>query len=92
MVLSYFHTADSDYQSTTITVTFEPTVGSETAEVMCGNIPIIDDTVAGEPDEQFSVLLVSVNPVGNFANDADESCITILDDDDDGVFIGLLIL
>ena len=86
MILSYFHTADSDYQNTAITVTFEPTAGSETAQVMCGNIPIIDDTVAGEPDEQFSVRLASSSPVGSFANDANESCITIFDDDDDGRF------
>lgn len=63
-------------------VTFEPTAGSETAEMMCGNVCIIDDVVAMEPDEQFSVRLISADPVGNFAEDASESCITILDNDD----------
>ena len=63
-------------------VTFEPTAGSETAEMMCGNVRIIDDAVAMEPDEQFSVRLISADPVGNFAEDASESCITILDNDD----------
>ena len=77
-----FRIAGSDYQSTTITVTFEPTEGNEIAEMICGNVPIIDDTVAREPDEQFSVRLMSANPVGNFNNDASESCVTILDDDD----------
>lgn len=52
------------------------------AEMMCGNVPIIDDAVAREPAEQFSVRLVSADPVGNFNNDASESCITIFDDDD----------
>ena len=63
-------------------VTFEPTAGSETVETMCGNVRIIDDAVAMEPDEQFSVRLISADPVGNFAEDASESCITILDNDD----------
>jgi hypothetical protein len=68
-------------------VTFEPTAVSETAaEMMCGTIPIIDDAIAGEPDEQFSVRLISANPVGSFADDASESCITILDNDD-GKFV-----
>lgn len=62
-------------------MTFEPTVGSETGDILCGFVPIIDDMIVGEPDELFSVRLVSANPVGTFADDASESCITILDND-----------
>ena len=61
-------------------MTFEPIAGNESAEMRCGNVPIIDDTVAGEPDEQFSVRLISANPPGNFSND--ETCVTIVDNDD----------
>ena len=49
-------------------VTFEPTAGSETAEMMCGNVCIIDDVVAMEPDEQFSVRLISADPVGTYTS------------------------
>ena len=60
-------------------VTFEPIAGSESGEMRCGNVRIIDDMVA-EPDEQFSVRLISANPAGNFGND--ETCVTIVDNDD----------
>ena len=47
---------------------------------MCGSVPIIDDTIVGEPDEEFSVTLVSSDPPGARFGDR-ESCITITDDD-----------
>ena len=73
----FVYTAGSDYQSTTITVTFEPS--DESTEAKCGTVTIIDDMVAGEPNEQFSVSLVSADPTGTFGNR--ETCVTIVDDD-----------
>lgn len=47
-------------------------------QTKCGDVLIIDDT-DDEPDEQFSVRLTAVVPVGNFG--VNETCITIIDDD-----------
>ena len=46
---------------------------------MCRQISILDDSIAGEPDEAFSVTLVSASPIGIFEEDT--TCITITDDD-----------
>ena len=42
-------------------------------------ISIRDDSIAGEPDESFSVTLISATPNGVFEEDT--TCITIIDDD-----------
>ena len=71
--------ADADYRTTTIMVTFMPS-DLGTIQRLCGNVPIIDDTVANEPNEEFSVTLVSTDPSGARFGDK-ESCITIIDND-----------
>ena len=73
----HYLAADADYRTTTITVTFMP---SGVSQRLCGNVPIIDDTTAGEPNEEFSVTLVSSDPPGVRFGDR-ESCITIIDND-----------
>ena len=58
-------------------MTFEPRADS--IQTQCGTVVIIDDMVADEPDEQFSVRLTSATPIGNLGQD--ETCVTIIDDD-----------
>ena len=53
---------------------------SGVSQRLCGNVTIIDDTTAGEPNEEFSVTLVSSDPPGVRFGDR-ESCITIIDND-----------
>ena len=70
--------ADSDYNATTIEVEF----GSldEALQMTCVPLPIIDDEITNEADEQFSVVLRSVSPEGITISDT-EACVTIIDDD-----------
>ena len=58
-------------------MTFEPSADS--MQTLCGTVAIIDDTVANEPNEQFSVRLTSAAPIGNLGQD--ETTVTIIDDD-----------
>lgn len=48
-------------------------------QTLCRTVAIIDDMVADEPDEQFSVRLTTATPIGNLGQD--ETCVTIIDDD-----------
>ena len=59
-------------------MTFRPSDDGSTQE-LCGYVPIIDDYIGNEPDEEFSVTLVSASPYGDFGDS--ESCITITDND-----------
>ena len=77
--------ADADYRTTTIMVTFMPS-DLGTTQRLCGSVPIIDDTVSNEPNEEFSVTLVSTDPPGARFSDR-ESCITITDNDIDGKYV-----
>ena len=70
-------TADADYNSATFELTFTPS--DESSGIMCRQISILDDSIAGEPDEAFSVTLISASPIGIFEEDT--TCITITDDD-----------
>lgn len=72
-----FLIAGSDYHATQISVTFEGSADS--MQTLCGTVAIINDMVADEPDEQFSVRLTSATPIGNLGQD--ETCVTIIDDD-----------
>ena len=74
-ILPPWYAAGSDYEATTITVTFESCDSQE----ICGSVPIINDTIANELNEQFSVTLISAIPEGRFGDN--ETCITIIDDD-----------
>ena len=60
-------------------VTFVPS-DQATPQRLCDSVSIIDDTIVGEPNEEFSVTLVSSDPPGARFGDR-ESCITIIDDD-----------
>ena len=71
--------ANADYRTTTLMLTFEPS-DEGTTQRMCGDVPILDDMIGNEPDEEFSVTLVSTDPSGARFGDR-ESCITIMDDD-----------
>ena len=71
--------ADADYDTTTIMVTFVPS-DLGTTQRFCGSVPINDDMIGNEPNEEFSVTLVSTDPSGARFGDR-ESCITIIDDD-----------
>ena len=70
----------SDYQSETFIVTFAPIVDDVSTQEKCGSVSIIDDAIPGEPNESFSVRLISANPAGSFGNS--ETCVTIVDNDD----------
>lgn len=69
--------ADSDYRTTVVMFTFIPS--DEDPQPLCTSIPIIDDSVANEPVEEFSMTLVSAVPAGVFIQDT--SCISIVDND-----------
>jgi hypothetical protein len=60
-------------------VTFMPSDEGTTQE-LCGIVPINNDMIGNEPNEEFSVTLVSSDPPGAKFGDK-ESCITIIDDD-----------
>ena len=47
--------------------------------MICGQVQIMDDEVANEANEQFSVSLVSAIPTSVFRSS--ETCITIVDND-----------
>ena len=60
-------------------VTFQPSSDDGSPQTLCGIVPIINDMIGNEPDEEFSVRLISASPDGDFGDS--ESCITIIDDD-----------
>ena len=64
-----------------VTLTFLPSKESIlSVQTQCGVVRIIDDVIGIEPDEEFSVTLISASPEGSFGNDY-ESHIIIRDDD-----------
>ena len=82
IILLFLCAEDVDYDSTTIMLTFESK--DDGMAQMCAKVGIIDDKIANEPDEMFSVRLVGVPSAGNA-----EACITIKDND--SKLIGLII-
>ena len=52
----------------------------EIPQRQCANVTIIDDSLGNEPDEQFSVSFVSIEPFGMF-DLTSVVCVTIIDDD-----------
>ena len=72
-----FFLAGSDYNVTTTELEFQAM--DEVSQTMCAPLLIIDDDIANEADEQFSVILLDVSPAGNI--DGEVTCITIIDDD-----------
>ena len=75
--MSLLSAAGSDYETTTFMFTFMPT--DQSSQRLCGDVTIINDMIGNEPDEEFSVRLISASPEGNI--DGQESCVTIIDDD-----------
>ena len=71
--------ADSDYATTTLELTFEPSGDGQT---VCGNVPVIDDNLGLEPNEMFSVRITmsSVSETNVMIGD-DELCVEIIDND-----------
>ena len=63
-----------------VTLTFLPSKESISVQTHCGVVQIIDNVIGIEPDEEFSVTLISASPEGSFGNDY-ESHIIIRDDD-----------
>ena len=78
LLLHYiFPTADFDYVTTAIMLTFMPS--DEEMQMMCFNISIIDDSLGNEPDEEFSVTISDAVPAGSVGDV--EACVTIIDND-----------
>ena len=66
-------------------MTFTPS-DEGTTQRLCSSVPIINDTIGNEPNEEFSVILESTMPPGGSFGDK-ESCITIIDDDGKSVSV-----
>ena len=75
--LSLILAADSDYVTTTLMITFEP---SSDGQRVCGLVLIIDDLL-DEVNEQFSVRITSVSNPSIMVGMNAETCVTIIDDD-----------
>ena len=60
------------------TVMFAP-IDDQISQEVCIPLPIIDDLIANEADEQFSVLLTDVTPAVEVGNN--QTCVTIRDND-----------
>jgi hypothetical protein len=75
-----------DYSTTTLMVTFTPSVGGQ---MVCGNVPITDDNLGNEGDELFSVTITSVSSEKVMIGPNQESCVTILDDDSESKYLWL---
>ena len=73
-----------DYLTTTLMVTFDP---SGSGQMVCGNVPIIDDDLGNEGDELFSVTIISVSSDKVMIGPNQESCVTILDDDSESKLV-----
>ena len=73
--------AGSDYQTTTLMLPFEP---SEDGQTVCGDVPIIDDDLGNEPNELFSVTIISVSDGDIAIGQESETCVTI--EDNDGMY------
>ena len=84
---THTHTADSDYSPISREITIGPTTEVGRA---CVTIPIIDDELANEDDEQFSVGFdLSGSPFVTGRNA--EACVTITDNDGKNHFYVIII-
>ena len=79
--------ADLDYNSTAIMIVFG--ASEDRLQTMCVPLPIIDDLIANEADEEFLVTLKDVFPVGNIGNS--DTCVTVIDDDSKSFYIYIYI-
>ena len=62
----------------------EFTASTEVQQVRCFPVPVIDDDVSNEPEEQFSLVITDVSPVGRISDG--EIRITIIDNDSKSYF------
>lgn len=72
------HTAGSDYESTTFSLIFMSS--DEGQNVLCADVPILNDRLGNEPVEAFSVSIINFSPEGR-SGSSRESCVFIIDDD-----------
>lgn len=70
--------AGSDYNITTLMLTFEPSVDGQQ---VCGKVPIINDKLANEGIEQFSVRITRTSDPRVRIGSGAETCVSIIDDD-----------
>ena len=81
-ILTHTHfvsnTVGADYRNIVEVVTFEPS-DDQISQETCVPLAVIDDLIANEANEQFSVVLIDVTPTINIGNN--ETCVTIIDDD-----------
>ena len=75
-----------DYSTTTLTVTFEP--GDQE---LCDNVPIINDTLGNEENEQFSVTITDVSSSLVTIGPIREACVIIIDDDSEFIKVTFLL-
>ena len=59
-------------------MTFEP---SGDGQMVCGAVPIINDTLGNEPAELFSVRITGVSDSNIMIGPDNEACVSIIDDD-----------
>ena len=77
IIISMF-AAGSDYTTTTLMLTFMP---SSDGRTVCGKVPIIDDKLANEGTEQFSVRITRTSDPRIKIGPNAETCVNIIDDD-----------
>ena len=70
--------AGSDYNTTTLMLPFDP---SPDGQQVCGKVPIINDKLANEGIEQFSVRIVRTSDPRVKIGQEAETCVSIIDDD-----------
>ena len=78
IVFPFMFAEGDDYETNVFMLTFEPSADGRT---LCGNVRIIDDKLANEGNEQFSVTITSISGSRVDVGPNDETCVTIIDDD-----------
>ena len=78
LLFKSIHTAGSDYESTTFSLIFMSS--DEGQNVLCADVPILNDRLGNEPVEAFSVSIIDISPAGT-PGSSRESCVFIIDDD-----------
>lgn len=78
VLISLCFAADSDYRTTTLELTFMPLPDGQS---VCGKVPIIDDKIANEGTEPFSVRITGVSNSRLRIGPNAETCVNIIDDD-----------
>ena len=77
-IILLFFAADVDYTTSTQFLTFIPSANGQS---VCGRVPIIDDSLANEGTEPFSVRITSVSNSRLRIGQNAETCVNIIDND-----------